>query len=285
MADTTISSLPLGTPSGDALLPYSQGGNTYSASPSALLQNVGNIGIGTSTPVSKLTIGSGTNTYPTTPSDGLGAVITLNGSSIARIVMNDGAGNFNQYLNSYYDLAATAWKYTTAGVAANRFTTTGGTYGFYVAPTSTSVGQNITWTTGLYIDNSGNVGVGNTLPTSKLDVSGDVKALNVPKAWATFYGRGTNGPCTIIRSYNISDITRTSTGQYTATFTTALINMGLYLQGHSPGVLNVSYSSAFGNVTSVGNHSNISFSVPKLNGSNIGVYDPTSGAGIAVYGV
>jgi len=46
MADVTISSLPLGTPSSSALLPYSQEGNTLSVSPSALLQNVGNVGIG-----------------------------------------------------------------------------------------------------------------------------------------------------------------------------------------------------------------------------------------------
>ena len=36
MADVTISSLPQGTPSGNALLPYSQGSTTYSAKPSAL---------------------------------------------------------------------------------------------------------------------------------------------------------------------------------------------------------------------------------------------------------
>jgi len=37
MADVTISSLPLGTPSEIALLPYSQGGTTYSARPSAFV--------------------------------------------------------------------------------------------------------------------------------------------------------------------------------------------------------------------------------------------------------
>lgn len=37
MADTTISNLLLGTPSRNALLPYSQGGTTYSARPSAIV--------------------------------------------------------------------------------------------------------------------------------------------------------------------------------------------------------------------------------------------------------
>ena len=37
MADVTISSLPLGTPSGSALLPYSDGSTTYSARPSAFV--------------------------------------------------------------------------------------------------------------------------------------------------------------------------------------------------------------------------------------------------------
>jgi hypothetical protein len=59
MADTTISSLPLGTPSSSALLPYSQDGSTLSVSPSALLQNVGNIGIGTSNPRAELEVNGG----------------------------------------------------------------------------------------------------------------------------------------------------------------------------------------------------------------------------------
>jgi len=37
MADVTISSLPLGTPSGNALLPYSQGGQTLAVAPSGIV--------------------------------------------------------------------------------------------------------------------------------------------------------------------------------------------------------------------------------------------------------
>ena len=39
MADVTISSLPLGTPSGNGIIPFSLGGNTYSASISGIFQN------------------------------------------------------------------------------------------------------------------------------------------------------------------------------------------------------------------------------------------------------
>jgi len=39
MADVTISSLPLGTPSGNGVIPFSLGGNTYQAPISGLFQN------------------------------------------------------------------------------------------------------------------------------------------------------------------------------------------------------------------------------------------------------
>jgi hypothetical protein len=56
MADVTISQLTQGSPSSIALIPYSQGGNTLSVAPSALLQNAGNIGIGTSSPNGTLAV-------------------------------------------------------------------------------------------------------------------------------------------------------------------------------------------------------------------------------------
>lgn len=49
MADVTISSLPLGTPSGNALLPYSQGGQTLAVAPSGVVS--GGVISGTWTPV------------------------------------------------------------------------------------------------------------------------------------------------------------------------------------------------------------------------------------------
>jgi len=48
MADVTISSLPVGTPSGNVVIPYSNGSNTYTARPSAIVN--ASIVTGTYTP-------------------------------------------------------------------------------------------------------------------------------------------------------------------------------------------------------------------------------------------
>jgi len=61
MADVTISSLPLGTPSGSALLPYSTGNSTLGVPVSAILQNAGNIGIGINSPQNKLHVYDNSN--------------------------------------------------------------------------------------------------------------------------------------------------------------------------------------------------------------------------------
>ncbi|MGZ3790532.1 MAG: tail fiber domain-containing protein, partial [Bacteriovorax sp.] len=148
------------------------------------INSSGNVGIGTTTPDYKLdvqgdvNIGLGTNVYPTTPAGS--AALTLNGSSLMRHVMNDGSGNYHQYLNSYYDSAAGAHKYAAAS-QANNFVTSQGTYAFYVAPVGT-VGSNITWTTALYIDNAGKVGIGTAAPAYNLHVVGTA-GLSSGTAW------------------------------------------------------------------------------------------------------
>jgi hypothetical protein len=78
----------------------------------------------------------------------------------------------------------------------------------------------------LFMNTVGNVGVGTSSPTAKLDVNGDVKATNTPKAWVNF--DGINGStvggefrCNILKNYNINKVVRTATGRYTVYFTTA----------------------------------------------------------------
>ena len=57
MADVTISSLPLGAPLGNHLLPYSTGSNTLAVATSAIFQNTtSNIGIGTTNPSAALDV-------------------------------------------------------------------------------------------------------------------------------------------------------------------------------------------------------------------------------------
>lgn len=98
----------------------------------------------------------------------------------------------------------------------------------------------------MVIDGAGNVGIGNTSPTVKLDVSGDIKATNITasgniivgsatlntpsgsaplygiRAWVRFTMPTHNGTPAIAASGNVSSVTRNGQGDYTVTFTTPL---------------------------------------------------------------
>jgi len=153
MADVTISSLPLGTPSGSALLPYSTGSNTLGVPVSALFHNAGNIGIGTSNPQRALEVrGDGTN--------GAGRIRVSNSNDPSYEISD--TTDVKGYL--FYDTlgASNSIILRHAGISNQ-----------------------------LVLKNTGNVGIGTATPTAKLDVNGDVKATNIPKfAWARFNGSG-----------------------------------------------------------------------------------------------
>jgi len=186
MADVTISSLPTRTPSGNNILPYSTGSNTLGTPVSALFQSVGNIGIGTTSPSYLLDLRQNYN----------GALVNIEGSSdniAIRLKNNQTGGREYRIIStaqgSGYGTGALALEDQTSGSAR------------------------------MVINNAGNVGIGTSTPQAKLEVVGDVKASNTPKAWASFNGKaaiGTNQP--IRASYNITSILRTDDNLYQVTF-------------------------------------------------------------------
>jgi len=116
--------------------------------------------------------GVGTVTYPTTPI-GAYANLIFKGVNEMRMCMNDGNGNFNQYLNSYFD--GTVSKYLIAATPACNFKMSTGTFGFYTAPAGVNAGDTITWNTALTIDTSGNTIIGKDLGvTGNLTITGDL---------------------------------------------------------------------------------------------------------------
>jgi hypothetical protein len=194
MADVTISSLPLGTPSGDALLPYSQGGNTLATSVSAILQNTSRVGIGTTAPDAPLcfagTVGEKISLYGTNNNYRFGLGVQRLGVTTS----------FNTILYGP--------NYSNAGVQIGTIDQNDGT----------------TFNPTLNILGTGNVGIGTTTPTAKLDVNGDVKATNTAKAYAIFDGNNAiNTECTVLKSYNISKIEKLgNVGEYKIAFASSV---------------------------------------------------------------
>jgi len=155
MADVTISNLPTGAPAGNALLPYSQGGNTLSVPVSALFQNAGNIGIGTAIPVIKQEI----------VASGSGIVRTL---ALTNYNNEPDVGSVLEFRNSI--LNNVTW--LGANIQSVRI---GATAGHALVFNTKRDGQTFEVTTEAMRISQGNVGIGTATPTSKLHISGDAR--------------------------------------------------------------------------------------------------------------
>jgi len=201
MADVTISQLTQGTPAGSGLIPFSTGSSTLAVPASAILQNVGNVGIG-----------------------------TFNSSSSKVVIQQSGTGDqsflrLKGISGPSIDLGA----YNTTGGQFAIITSEFGGTGMYL---KARPGDN----PDLVVSVNGNIGIGTINPTSKLHVSGNVNIIGnitnpgVAKAWVNFSGlRDTSGAVTIANtdrliraSYNVSRVAKTANGHYTIYFTTPM---------------------------------------------------------------
>jgi len=161
MADVTISQLTQGVPSNAALLPYAQEGNTLCVAASALLQNAGNIGIGTASPSQKLDIQSasaGVQIKSTTATNA--AIFKIENNSTAYV------GNESSSRNTMF-----------LGTVA--YATCLGNFGAY--PVQLATNNNVRMT----IDSSGNVGIGTASPSAQLELSTDSAKKPSTNTWTT----------------------------------------------------------------------------------------------------
>lgn len=97
------------------------------------------------------------------------------------------------------------------------------------------------------------------------------------KAWVMFQGSGTNGAQNVLSSYNVSGVTRTGTGIYTISFTTAFAaaNEACFITIQGSG------NNGFGEIA-LGTTATGSVGIDVLTGSNV-TFDPTT-AQVVCYG-
>lgn len=102
------------------------------------------------------------------------------------------------------------------------------------------------------------------------------------KAWVSFLGQGTNGACTINARYNVSSVVRNVQGSYIITYTTPLNSSTYAVVGNSGGQANVSYAGPVFGASKTTTAVTVTVPIIKMNAE--GVYDPTSGCDVVVFG-
>lgn len=143
----------------------------------AIYYNSGNVGIGVSAPQTLLEVaGSQTNSS-----------VKIGGLELESYTQTNVSISSNLYFNG------SSWVYRTAG-PATLLSFNGGTYAFQVYPSGTA-GSAGSYVLGMYIDNTGRVGIGTGSPSYLLSLGPGITArkLAVYDNGSTFYGFGMDG--------------------------------------------------------------------------------------------
>jgi len=231
MADVTISSLTQGTPGSTASIPFSDGSSTLRVAPGNILANAGNVGIGTTSPRSRLDIGSNLGVGNGFRSGDYLEINELenynNASYISWNTIQNGTGTFVPVYAPGQ------------GIIIAQNGGGGGSLdirGYNWGGNSSAVGFG-SFNQIMYLQYDGKVGIGTSTPSSKLHVAGDVTvtgtingnatsattASNGAKAWVNFTPSSSdNTNCTLNNSYNISSVVRETIDRYKINFSSAL---------------------------------------------------------------
>jgi hypothetical protein len=236
--------LPVGTPSDGTVTPakLSTGGPFWNSG--------GNVGIGTTagttTVASGLAINNATATnYPGLEIQTAGVTrMFFNANNAASYITSVGTSPLSIYTNSAERMRidssgnvgiGTSSPTSKLTVAGNASIQDGAGYGWaglttYVGGSSASNFVNVVTnsTERMRIDSSGNVQVGGTTVANTV---GYVNSRTNTRAWV----RWTGSTGAVVSSYNVSSVTRNSTGDYTVNYTTALADANYAVIGMHAG--------------------------------------------------